>query len=97
MRLTPYEQETIISFNEGEPTASVYTHNRALINKLHKLAEEHPEACRLIKESHEGRGKEYLIPKRWIRIHPPRKTSPLTDEQKAAVAERFRKSRQQNQ
>ena len=29
MDLTAYEKETIINYNEGEPTASVYTHNRA--------------------------------------------------------------------
>lgn len=30
MRLTNYERETIINFNEGEDTASVYTHNSTL-------------------------------------------------------------------
>lgn len=33
-RLTRYEQETTINFNEGEDTASVYTHNRSLIHRL---------------------------------------------------------------
>ena len=28
--LSNYEKETIINFNEGEDTASVYTHNQAL-------------------------------------------------------------------
>ena len=40
MELTAYERETIINYNEGEPTASVYTHNRALRRTLDKLAQE---------------------------------------------------------
>ncbi len=38
-RLTRYEQETIINYNEGENTASVYTHSKALRRRLEKLAE----------------------------------------------------------
>lgn len=32
--LTNYERETIINFNEGENTASVYTHNKKLRRRL---------------------------------------------------------------
>lgn len=45
MNLSLYEQETIINFNEADSTASVYTHNRALIRQLDKLAEERPGDC----------------------------------------------------
>ena len=31
MKLTNVEKETVINFNEAERTASVYTHNEALI------------------------------------------------------------------
>ena len=37
MNLSLYEQETIINYNEEEATASIYTHNRALIRKLDKF------------------------------------------------------------
>jgi hypothetical protein len=30
MKLSRYKQETIINFNEEEPTAGVYTHNQKL-------------------------------------------------------------------
>ena len=43
MELTPYEKETILLFNEGEDTASVYTHNTRLIKKLKKLSEKYPD------------------------------------------------------
>lgn len=42
MNLSLYEQETIINYNEEEATASIYTHNRALIRKLDKFAQEAP-------------------------------------------------------
>lgn len=82
MNPTLYEQETIINFNEGEKTCSVYTHNRALCRKLEQLAQQRPEECRLTKTSHDGKAVDYSIPKSWIRIHPPRVAAPLTEEQK---------------
>lgn len=59
--LTNYERETIINFNEGEDTASVYTHNKALRRRLEQLAQERPEECRLFKVSHEDQAVEYYI------------------------------------
>ena len=32
--LTGYERETIISYNEAEKTANIYTHNKQLRRKL---------------------------------------------------------------
>lgn len=82
MNLSLYEQETHINFNEEERTASVYTHNRALRRKLEQLAQQRPEECRLTKTSHDGKAVDYIIPKDWIRIYPPRVAAPLTEEQK---------------
>lgn len=86
-KLTRYEQETIINFNEGEETASIYTHNKALRRKLEKLAQERPEDCRLFKVSHGDQAVEYYIPKSWVKITP---TRILSDEQRAVMAERAR-------
>lgn len=79
MNLSLYEQETIINFNEADSTASVYTHNRALIRQLDKLAEERPGDCHREKTSHDGKAVDYIIPKAWVKIRPKRV---LTDEQK---------------
>lgn len=79
MNLSLYEQETIINFNEADSTASVYTHNRALIRKLDKLAEERPGDCHREKTSHDGKAVDYIVPKAWVKIRPKRV---LTDEQK---------------
>lgn len=75
MNLTNYERETILNFNEGENTASVYTHSRALRRKLDKLSADRPEECRLVKTSHGGEATEYCIPKKWVKISPPRQIS----------------------
>ena len=69
MNMARYEQETIISFNEEEKTAGIYTHNKILRQKLAALARDRPEDCRLVKVSHSGRAVDYTIPKSWIRSY----------------------------
>lgn len=82
LRLSNYERETIINFNEGENAASVYTHNKALRHRLKQLAQEHPEDCRLFRTVHRDQAVEYYIPKAWIKIHPTRK---ISDAQREAL------------
>ena len=72
MNMARYEQETIISFNEEEKAAVIYTHNKVLRQKLEALARDRPEDCRLVKVSRSGRAVDYVIPKSWIRIAPNR-------------------------
>ena len=48
MNMARYEQETIISFNEEEKTAGIYTHNKVLRQKLAALARDRPEDLSLI-------------------------------------------------
>ena len=83
MNMARYEQETIIGFNEEEKTAGIYTHNKVLRQKLEALARDRPEDCRLVKVSRSGRAVDYVIPKSWIRIAPPRIAS---EAQKASLA-----------
>ena len=42
MNMARYEQETIISFNEEEKTAGIYTHNKVLRQKLAAHAQQTP-------------------------------------------------------
>ena len=83
MNMARYEQETIISFNEEEKTAGIYTHNKMLRQKLAALARDRSEDCRLVKASRSGRAVDYTIPKSWIKIVPPRIAR---EAQKAALA-----------
>ena len=67
-KLTKYEKETIILFNEGEDTASIYTYNASLRKRLALFSKKHPDLCRLEK-SHEQGGVTYLLDK--SSLQPP--------------------------
>lgn len=41
------------------------------------------EECRLVKTSHDGKAVDYIIPKAWVKVKPPRIAS---ETQKAALA-----------
>lgn len=89
MNLTKYERETIINFNEEEQTASVFTYNRKLQNKLNALLDE----CQDIKLMRSGdEWTEYEVPKKWIKVSPPRSVN-YTEEQKAEIAARLQATR----
>ncbi|MCD8050140.1 MAG: hypothetical protein LUE89_00470 [Clostridiales bacterium] len=81
MTLTKQEQETIITYNEAEATANVYTHNRALRRRLEALANERPEDCHKSRDFPSG-AVEYTVPKQWVKLTPPRVAS---EAQKAAA------------
>ena len=84
-RLTRYEQETIINFNAGEPTATVYTKDKAVMRKLGKLADEFPEIYKQIGLS--GTDKIYSMPKSYISYRKPRK---LSEEQRESARQRMK-------
>lgn len=71
-KLTKYEKETIILFNEGEDTASIYTFNAGLKKRLVMFAKKYPDFCRQEK-THEQDGVSYVLDKSRlsIRLHPP--------------------------
>lgn len=83
MNLTRYERETIITYNEEEKTAGVYTHNKAaLLRKLEQLSQARPDECKLEGITRGGQAADYIISKSWVRIYPPRVVAALTEEQK---------------
>ena len=71
-KLTKYEKETIILFNEGEDTASIYTYNAGLRKRLANFGKKHPDLCRLEKFCEQG-GVSYVLDKSRlsIRLQPP--------------------------
>ena len=72
-KLTKYEKETIILFNEGEDTASIYTFNAGLKKRLALFAKKYPDLCRQEK-AHEQGGVSYVLDKSRlsIRLQPPK-------------------------
>ena len=83
MRLTNEEKETIILFNEADKTATVETFQGKIIRRMEK------EGVIPVRETPEG-AKKYIVPKTWIKVTPPKKMN-LSDEQKQAIADRFKK------
>lgn len=88
MPLTTYEQETIICFNRGEPTAHIFTCEKTWQKHL-----ENNLGLKPLYKNHHG-GKEYEIDKK--RIRPPRAPVKLSASEKAKRAKRLKDSRQKS-
>lgn len=89
VKLTAYEKETIIIYNQADDTASVFTYHTTLQNKLNGLVGKNPD----IKITDQGEEwVRYEVPKSWIKVNPPRKRD-MTEEQRAAAAERLANAR----
>ena len=83
------EQETIITFNEKDQTANVYTMNKALTRKLDGLTVTRADDARRVKTYSDG-AQEYVVPKKWVKVN----AGPvLTDAQRKAKVESVRAAR----
>ena len=83
-KLSKYERETIILFNEEETAASVCTHNERLINRLAEFTSKSTDCC--LEKCGDGFA-QYTLPKNWIKINLPRQYS---EEQRQKMADRAR-------
>lgn len=86
MKLSKYEQETIINFNVAESDAVVFTRDKAVIRKLDSLVSEFPEVYKCIGET--DIDKTYSMPKQYVSYRKPRK---ISDAQREAAKERMKK------
>lgn len=96
MALTNIERETIINFNAAEDTAEIYTADPVYIRKLDNLCEQFPDTYKFMAELSAKRCKEsktYSMQKRLVKFRPP-VTREISEEQRAALAERLRKARE---
>lgn len=82
--LTRYEQETIINFNAGEQTATIYTRDRTVMRKLDRLVAEFPDTYKLTGQT--DIDKTYSMPKSHVNYRKPRK---LSDEQREQARQRM--------
>lgn len=95
--LTKYERETIISFNEEEADAILYTASPIMMRRMDKLVETAPENYQeLVSRRAFADGdcvsKMYSFPKDLVRLRPRKKV--LTEEQRRAAAEQLRRNTQ---
>ena len=84
MKLTRYEQETIINFNAQDQMATLYTRDPAIMRKVDALVIEYPDTFKCIGET--DIDKTYEMPKSAVTYRKPRR---LSDEQRKAARERI--------
>ena len=84
MKLTRYEQETIINFNAGDQIATIYTRDPVVMRKVDALVVEYPDIYKCIGET--DIDKTYEMPKSFVSYRKPRR---LSDEQREAAKKRM--------
>jgi len=88
------ERETIITFNETNEPAEIFTYNPALIRRLDALVESREDAECYKSEAIGGvLCKSYRVPKKWIKVNAPRL---LTEAQRQELSERARRNLSRN-
>lgn len=92
MRITREEQETICTFNELDKAADIETLNARLIRDIRRAAEAYPEDVQ-VTEGADGAVRA-IFPKKRLKIRMPRV---MTEEQRAEIAERFKRTNTSNQ
>ncbi len=70
MKQTRYEQETIVNYNVGEQTATVYTRDKAVMRKLDTLVSGFPDTYKLTGQ--DELSKTYSFPKSYVSYRKPR-------------------------
>ena len=79
MKLTRYEQETIINFNAGDQTATLYTRDPVVMRQLDALVTEYPDIFKCVGET--DIDKTYSMPKSRISYRKPRRISAAKRQQ----------------
>ena len=85
MKITRYEQETIINFNAEEKTATLYTRDPAVMRKVDALVIEYPDTFKCIGET--DIDKTYEMPKSAVTYRKPRR---LSEDQREAARKRLK-------
>lgn len=88
------EQETTINIFPSEKKAFVYSSVPHIAKRLLGYVRDYPDECAI--EIHDEYGAAIVMPVEWISFKPKKKRV-MSEEQKAAAAERFRKYREEKQ
>ena len=73
MKLSRYEQETVVNYNAGEQTATLYTRDKAVMRKLDTLVTDFPDTYKLTRQDEVS--KTYSFPKSYVSYRKPRAVS----------------------
>ena len=69
MKLSRYEQESILNYNAGEQTATLYTRDKAVMRKLDTLVAGFLGTCKLTGQDEVS--KTYSFPKSFVNYRKP--------------------------
>ena len=84
--LTKYEMETVVNYNAGEQTATVYTRDKSVMRRLDRLVADYPDSYKLLNQTNID--KTYSMPKLYVTYRKPRAVS---DEQREQARQRMAK------
>lgn len=77
-----------------DTTMYVSSDQLRVINRIRKLAEQHPDEVTILRQPEQNDGCIYAtMPSAWFKISPPIKRE-MTEERKAELAERLRTARE---
>lgn len=89
-------KETCVEYLDVDTHATFCSSEKKWINKIIKLQAAHPDEVEILYMPEDNHGVILAhIPKKWLKVSPPKKMN-LTDEQRAAAAERMRQARPKN-
>ena len=71
--LSRYEQETVVNYNTGEQTATLYTRDKAVMRKLDRFVADFPDTYKLTGQDEVS--KTYSFPKSHVSYRKPRAVS----------------------
>ena len=84
--------ENVIEFMTNGTRATLSFSQGRYKSAIRKLAEKHPEDCRIIADNEDGSICAH-VPGSWLRISPPRQ---YTEEQRQQMGERLKQNRSEN-
>lgn len=84
--LTRHEMETVVNYNAGEQTATVYTRDKSVMRRLDRLVADYPDSYKLLNQTNID--KTYSMPKLYVTYRKPRAVS---DEQREQARQRMAK------
>ena len=84
--LTKYEMETVVNYNAGEQTATIYTKDKSVMHRLDRLVADYPDSYKLLSQT--DIDKTYFMPKSFVTYRKPRTAS---NEQREQARQRMAK------
>ena len=71
--------ETVVNYNAGEQTATVYTRDKSVMRRLDRLVADYPDRYKLLSQTEID--KIYSMPKSYVTYRKPRTVSDTQREQ----------------